>query len=75
MKTQLMEEANNTKVPLVKSKSGGRAAAPADLLAVVNAFNKCRRTDGTLATDRYLAALNELVRLVIMFPIINRNLA
>ena len=66
MKTQLMEEAKNTEAPLVKSKSGRRAAAPADLLAVVNAFSKCRRTDGTLATDHYLAALNELVRLVTM---------
>ena len=62
-----MEEANNTQTPLVKSKSGRRAAAPvADLPAVVNAFSKCRRTDGTLATDHYLAALNELVRLVLL---------
>ena len=63
-----MEEANNTETPLVKSKSGRRAAAApvADLPAVVNAFSKCRRTDGTLATDHYLAALNELVRLVLL---------
>ena len=64
MKTLLMEEANNTETPLIKSR---RAAAPAaDLPAVVNAFSKCRRTDGTLATDHYLAALNELVRLVLL---------
>ena len=34
----------------------------ADLPAVVEAFNSCRRSDGTFATDHYLAATNELVR-------------
>ena len=37
---------------------------PIDLPAVVDAFNNCRRSDGTLATDHYLAATNELVRYI-----------
>ena len=38
------------------------ADLPVDLPTVVKAFNNCRRPDGTLATDHYLAATNELVR-------------
>ena len=40
------------------------ADLPVDLPAVVDAFNNCRRSDGTLATDHYLAVTNELARYV-----------
>ena len=60
-----MEDVNYTKTPLVRSKSSA-VTAPADLPAVIEAFNKCRRSDGTLATDHYLAAVNELVRLALI---------
>ena len=62
-----MEDVNHTKTPLVQSKSAADAA-PADLPAVIEAFDKCRRSDGTLATDHYLAAVNELVRFVYKTP-------
>ena len=38
------------------------ACIHADLPAVVEAFKKCRKPDGTVATDHYLAAVNELFR-------------
>ena len=37
------------------------ATEPPDLNLVLESFSKCRRKDGTLSTDHYLCACNELI--------------
>ena len=69
--TPLVKSKSKTKFGSRSTSGAGRSTGgggahprepPADLPAVVRSLGQCRRADGTLATDHYLAAINQLVR-------------